>query len=242
MKENKLLIWDLDDTLIITNPEYEKTNQDCAEIIADELFADFKQIIEISNKQRKIDLELISQYGFVRPRYLQSWIQTYIQLCNENGKNINHLIERKLTDAIENLYVRKCRNMPNSIDVLQQLKNEGYEMVVLTAGEDDVQRKRVDDAGMSKYMDAIYVYNYKTPCTLKEVLGKYPGKSHYMIGNSLRSDIYPALSNGIHGIHVIRDTWEADHYEIDSNHRLYHSVHSLREIPSLLRNIQSIAA
>ncbi|MFF2532332.1 HAD family hydrolase [Brevibacillus sp. NPDC058079] len=238
--KRKLLIWDLDDTLIFTNIEFEKTNWSCAEIISKTIFGDNRAVNEILQRQRKIDLELVSEYGFVRPRYLHSWLRTLEQFCKENEITPSGTVVQEVADNVENLYVRKNENIPEALAVLKCLKEEGYSMVVLTAGDDEIQRKRVGEAGVLEFMDAVYVYPYKTPDTLKEVLAKYDGYICHMIGNSLKSDIHPALENNIWGIHAIRDTWEADHFEIDSNHVFYRLVHNLAEIPGLLREIHDV--
>lgn len=242
MNQDKLLIWDLDDTLIITNPEFEKTNEACAEIISNAVYGHRHMAPEIVKKQRVIDLEMVKKHGFVRPRYLYSWLETCEQVSKEHGVKVPGSVVTKIHETVEDIYVRKYENIPNSLEVLKQLKSEGYTMVVLTAGEQDVQRNRVAQAGVLPFVDEVHVYGYKTPETFKEVIAKYPDKIYHMIGNSLKSDIHPALENGAWGIHVIRDTWEADHYNIDQENPLYRSITSLAEIPTLLREIhQSVA-
>ncbi|MEH7350813.1 HAD family hydrolase, partial [Gottfriedia acidiceleris] len=52
-----------------------------------------------------------------------------------------------------------------------------------------------------------------------------------MIGNSLRSDIVPALDAGMKAIHIIRDSWFYD--EIEHIHTI-ESIKSLVEIKLLL--------
>jgi FMN phosphatase YigB (HAD superfamily) len=45
-----------------------------------------------------------------------------------------------------------------------------------------------------------------------------------MIGNSLRSDIYPALEVGMKAIHVNRETWAYDQMDIDTTNPNYISI------------------
>ncbi|WPS85613.1 HAD family hydrolase (plasmid) [Brevibacillus halotolerans] len=238
--KRKLLIWDLDDTLIFTNIEFEKTNKACAEIISEEIFGDHREVDDILKRQRQIDLELVREYGFVRPRYLHSWLRTMEQFCKLHDIIPSGTTIQKVAYKVENLYVRKNENIPEALEVLKLLKEEGYSMAVLTAGEEEIQRKRMHEAGVLEFMDAVYVYPYKTPETLKEVLANHDGYVCHMIGNSLKSDIHPALENNIWGIHTVRDTWEADHYEINFNHPLYRAVHNLVEIPDLLKEIHNL--
>lgn len=232
-----LLIWDLDDTLIITNREYEKTNQECAEIVSEAIFGSSKETESILERQRKHDLAMVLQYGFVRPRYLHSWLRTLEEFSKKYNVKISGSTIQKVADAVNDLYRRKFDNVPGATEVLTELKNEGYSMIVLTAGDEEVQHKRIKDAGISEFFEAVYVYPFKTPEILKEVLSNYEGQIHFMIGNSLRSDIYPALENNVGAIHVIRETWEIDDFNVDINHPLYFSVQNLIEIPELLKTM-----
>lgn len=238
MNNNKLLIFDLDDTLIITNPEFEKTNQASAEIISTAIFGDLSQVEAILKRQRSIDLELVSKYGFVRPRFLHSWLRTLDHFAKENNTVLKGADVKRLGETVQDIYSRKYENIPGMIEVIKELKNQGYSMVILTAGEEDVQSKRVQEAGVMEFMDAIHVYGYKTPETLQEVMDKYPNKTAYhMIGNSLKSDIHPALANGIWGIHVVRETWEADNHNIDVKNPHYVQIQSIKELPNALQRI-----
>lgn len=232
---NGLLIWDLDDTLIVTNPEYEKTNQECAEIISKAIFGDCSKIESVLARQREHDLEMVHQYGFVRPRYLHSWLRTLEEFMKKYDVKVQGSTIQKIADAVGDLYRRRFNNVPGAIEVLTQLKDEGYSMIVLTSGDEEIQYKRIREAGVSEFFGAVYVYPFKTPKILKEVLSNYKGKIPFMIGNSLRSDIYPALENNIGAIHVVRETWEIDYYDVDFNHPLYFSVQNLIEIPALLK-------
>lgn len=233
MKE-KFLIWDLDDTLITTYPEFKKSNTLCAEIISRELFGDVLQVNDILNRQALIDISLIEKYGFLPPRYEQSWLTTSAEYFKEHGMMSNPSLQQEIKEVVQDIYIRKYENVPGSVEVIQQLKNEGYSMAILTAGDEAVQKRRIEQSGVAEFMDETYVYPYKTPSTLRAVMDRHGHNEYAMIGNSLKSDIYPALENEIMGIHVVRDTWQADHYEIDQAHPLYKPVHDLSEIPNVL--------
>jgi FMN phosphatase YigB (HAD superfamily) len=240
MNRNKLLIWDLDDTLIFTINEYESTNKTCAMLVSETVFGNHQHVDSILTLHRQIDLSLISEYGFVSNRYLQGWINTLKEVSQDHCVIPTESVFEKIEREIQDLYERKNQNIPEALCVLRKLSEEGYRMVVLTAGEEGIQHRRVREAGVLEFMDAIYVYPFKTPDTLKEVLANYEAYECYMIGNSLKSDIYPALVNNIWGIHAVRETWEADNFNIDINHSYYRAVSNLMELPNLLKQLHKI--
>jgi len=229
-----LLIWDFDDTIISTNSEFEKTNEWTANIISKALYGNEQKVQEILQVQRKIDIDMVKKYGFVRPRYLLSWYATYEHFCKELGVTTSESTKKQIEECVNDVYVRPFQNIPGAIPVLKELKNQKYEMVILTAGEEEIQRKRVKESGALEFVREVIVYPMKTPATLRSVIEKYSFPDYAMIGNSLKSDIYPALENDIWGIHIVRQTWEADHYEIDQNHYKYVRLHNISEVPSTL--------
>ncbi len=230
-----MLLWDLDDTIIITNPEFEKTNNYCAELLSKEVHGDGRAKQDLLKMQRVLDLKMVSEFGFIRSRYLNSWLETTHTYFKNHGLVPHPSLLKDISNAVRDIYVRRYENVPESIEVISNLKEAGFSMAVLTAGEEEVQKKRVIQSGVAEFMDEIHVYPYKTPATLQEVMMKH-NKQHYaMIGNSLKSDIYPALANNILGIHVVKDTWQADQYDIDMTNPLYKPIQKLTEIPSLLK-------
>lgn len=232
-----LLIWDFDDTIIATNSEFEKTNEWAANIISQDLYGNKQKVQEILQIQRKIDIDMVKKYGFVRPRYLLSWYATYEHFCKELGVTSNETTKKQLEECINDVYVRPFQNIPGAISVLEELRNQEYEMVILTAGEEEIQKRRVKESGALEFVREVIVYPMKTPATLRKVIEKYSFSDYAMIGNSLKSDIYPALENDVWGIHIVRQTWEADHYDIDKNHYKYVRLHHISEVPSTLEEI-----
>lgn len=237
MMENTLLIFDFDDTIIATNLEFEKTNELIANKIANLLYGNDDNVSEILTMQRKFDMDLIKQYGFARPRYLLSWHTTYEYFCKQVGQPIEDEVSKEIEVLVNDVYERRFENIPDSIPVLKELHDAGYRMIILTAGEDEIQRKRVKESGALDFVDEVYVYLVKTPSTLKEVMDKNPAEHYVMIGNSLKSDIHPALENDIFAFHYERETWEADQYDVDFGHPKYVHIPKLTDIPVKIREV-----
>ncbi|MCX7668766.1 MAG: HAD family hydrolase, partial [Anaerolineae bacterium] len=59
-----------------------------------------------------------------------------------------------------------------------------------------------------------------------------------MIGNSLKSDVIPALDCGAWGIHVPHDlTWALEHADAPASHPRFRVIETLGKLPELLRAI-----
>jgi len=234
------VIYDFDDTIVETNSEFEATNEQCAEIIVGEVSGTSEMVKEVLAFQRKLDVEMVRTHGFIPPRYLMSWQATYEHFVKEAGKDVSEEVNERIKETVQDLYIRQYKNIPGSVETMEQLKKEGYSMIILTAGQDEIQKRKVRESGAIAFVEDVIVYPRKTPETLKEVMALYPAKQYVMIGNSLKSDIHPALENDAWGFHFERQTWEADHHDIDRDHEKYVHISSPDQIPQKLKQILEV--
>lgn len=239
MKRDIQLIWDFDDTIVKTSIEFDKTNHCAAEIVASDVFNDLAQVEEIKAYQRKLDVEMVNEIGFLPNRYLQTWYKTYEYFLYMVGKRSKKRIKEEISKTVLDVYERKYNNMPDSIPMMEALKSQGYQMIILTAGVEEVQMRKIEQSGAIPYINDVYVFSQKTPQTFKSIIDKYDFNDYVMIGNSLKSDIYPALENNAWGFHYEQATWEADDFDINENHAKYVRLSSLKEIPAKLESIQT---
>lgn len=90
--------------------------------------------------------------------------------------------------------------------------------VLVTKGDDAVQRGKLERSGLAPLFDAVYIVAEKkaqTYCEIASELGLDP-RATWMVGNSPRSDINPAVEAGLGAIFVPHDhTWTAEHETID---------------------------
>lgn len=231
------LIWDFDDTIVYTNREFERTNHDTATIISRSLMGDESLVADIMTKQRLLDLELVKTYGFVPARYVMSWLQTYESYATSLKRNIYTHVKDMIQETVNDLYIRQFENIQSSHETLELLRKEGQHMIILTAGVEEIQNRKILQSGVREFVEEVIVYPYKTPSTFKDVMARHQAKEYVMIGNSLKSDIYPALENDAWGFHFEQDTWEADHHDVDTEHAKYVHIPSLTVIPEKLQNL-----
>jgi len=234
----KHLFFDLDDTLIVTNPIFEQINKENSVLIEGFLGdenTNFELILKTFNET---DLANAQKHGLTPERYIHSWIQTYDFFTAKLNKTKIKSDLETIKENAQKVFKTKSEMYPHVENVLKEIKNQGYEMNILTAGGEGVQKKRVNDAGLAIYFDNIYVVPYKSPQVLLDVLENRDKDKSVMIGNSLRSDIHPALSNDIHAIHIPQDTWLYDEFEIKTNHPKYKRIENITELPNTLNQIK----
>jgi FMN phosphatase YigB (HAD superfamily) len=94
-------------------------------------------------------------------------------------------------------------------EALERLR-QSYRLVLFTAGDAEVQRHRIDQTGLGQHFDAIYVTPQKSDDTWCEMIQRLGVHVHasWSVGNSVRSDINPALRRGLRSIVVAGKSWE----------------------------------
>ena len=97
---------------------------------------------------------------------------------------------------------------------LEALANCSYRMVLLTRGIEYEQRHKLERSGLTSFFSEIRVVGLKDVATYRataQALGDPEGEALCMIGNSIRSDVGPAIEAGWHAIHVPAPTeWVHD--------------------------------
>jgi putative hydrolase of the HAD superfamily len=236
-----ILIFDMDDTLIPTQDVFNQTSLLVAKSLVRYLSLNV-ETSEIIQKMNEIDLGNVKEMGFSPERFPTSWVQTFEWYANLYQKEITSEQKDDIYKKAYSLYELVINPYPLTHETLSLLKTSGYPLFLLTAGTTSIQEKRIADARLADYFKELIIVPMKNPMVLKELLTerKIEPSEAYMIGNSLKSDIYPALEVGMKVIHVERDTWAYDNYQVDKNREEYNVIHSLEELIPLFKKEQII--
>ena len=113
--------------------------------------------------------------------------------------------------------------------ILEQREDGGsVRMVVFTKGELQDQENKLKRSGLLKYFDDVEITSDKTQrefLALCEHQQIHPSQL-LMIGNSLKSDIAPALAIGAWAIHIpFHVTWQLEHFDDIDHERLVKISH-----------------
>jgi putative hydrolase of the HAD superfamily len=105
-------------------------------------------------------------------------------------------------------------------ETLQYLSGK-HRLVVVTKGDPHEQCGKVERSGLKALFSAVEVVPEKDEATYSDVIAKH-NLAHdctWMVGNSPKSDINPALRAGINAVFVPHDdTWILEHEDVISCH------------------------
>ena len=107
--------------------------------------------------------------------------------------------------------------LPEVESTLQRLQAYPYRLVVFTKGELQDQENKLHRSRLGKYFSHVEITSDKTETEFQQLCEHLDIMPHQllMVGNSLKSDIAPALNIGAWAIHIpFHVTWQLEHSEI----------------------------
>ncbi|WP_172193847.1 MULTISPECIES: HAD family hydrolase [Saccharibacillus] len=238
------LIFDLDDTLVYCNKYFDK--------ILDEFFtrmtgwfADFGLTTEqVRQKQLEIDIAGVHVVGFASHHFPESLIATYRYFADAYKRIGSSAEEAFLMKLGLSVYDQEVEAYPGMVETLESLRSEGHALYLYTGGEDRIQQRKIDQMKLGTYFGSdIFIHQHKNVQALESILRakSLPRPSTWMIGNSLRTDIAPALSADIHAVYLKQEReWAYNMIELnESSKGTLHTVAKLPEVPQLIERFTS---
>jgi putative hydrolase of the HAD superfamily len=217
-------VFDLDDTLIQTQVRYIQIKNETARYIKEVLETPLAEE-EIEGIFSKIDIENIKTHAFGKERFPLSWKQAYETVAEMAGQRKTHASE--VYETAYRIHTQTFDLYPGAMEVLRELRERGVRLSLLTLGEKSIQQKKVEDGSFGDYFDDIHIVEREKFHLLNGMKNK--GKTS-MVGNSLRSDIKPALDAGLSAFHINHDSWVHDIIEVDENHAKFHRLSTISDM------------
>ena len=93
-----------------------------------------------------------------------------------------------------------------------------HRLILMTKGNHAEQADKLGRSGLAHLFSAVEIVAEKDPATYRDALRRHAlaPNSTWMIGNSPKSDINPALAAGLHAVFLFhKDTWVLEHAALD---------------------------
>jgi putative hydrolase of the HAD superfamily len=228
MKSLATLAFDADDTLWHNERHFRLTEDIFAALLAGHAPAGNLRERLLAAERRNVH-----HYGYGSKSFTLSMIETAFEVTE--GRAPASVIAEIMAAGRELLaYPVEC--FPGVAETLSGLKDR-YRLIVITKGDLFDQERKLASSGLDPYFDAVEIVTEKTPDTYRKLFARHgPGPERaMMIGNSLKSDILPALAAGSFAVHVPHElTWALELAEEPAGHPRFRKVGRLAEIPRLL--------
>jgi putative hydrolase of the HAD superfamily len=106
--------------------------------------------------------------------------------------------------------------LPGVEETLAELATR-HRLILMTKGDEAEQADKLARSGLAERFSAVEIVAEKEPAVYREVIARHELTPHtsWMVGNSPKSDINPALAAGLHAVFLFhKDTWVLEHAEV----------------------------
>ncbi len=222
------IAFDADDTLWHNEQYFQLTQHHFRMLLAD--FADPAHLAERLLAAEKRNL---SHYGYGVKGFTLSMIETAFEVTD--GKVPGSVI-KQIVDAGRDMLAAPVELLPGVGDTLEALSGK-YVLAVITKGDLFDQERKVAQSGLGDFFDHVEIVSEKAAKTYIRIfnaIGDGPQRS-MMVGNSLKSDIIPALEAGAWATYVPHElTWELEHADEPEGNERFHKVDKLSVLQNLV--------
>jgi len=223
--------FDADDTLWQNEHFYRMTEERFAGLLSDYAEAEALSARLLAAERRNLEV-----YGFGIKGFTLSMIETAIEITE--GRVPAAVIDEILR-AGRDMLNHPVETLPHAKETLEELAGR-YRIILITKGDLFDQERKLAQSGLGDLFSAVEIVSDKTASTYERVFSRHadgPGKS-MMVGNSLKSDIVPAIAAGSWGVHVPHDlTWALEHAEAPVDSPRYRRLSHLGELIDLVTKL-----
>jgi putative hydrolase of the HAD superfamily len=170
---------------------------------------------EVRSALNAVERETIMAHGYGLTSFTRSLVTCFERLSTEQ---VTDEKRQQVIGFAHTIRDQEIELLPNVAETLVDLGLR-HRLILMTKGNHAEQADKLTRSGLAPLFNAVEIVPEKDPETYRAVIAGYELAPHtsWMIGNSPRSDINPALAAGMHAVFLFhRDTWVLEHAEIDA--------------------------
>ncbi|HTC46321.1 MAG TPA: HAD family hydrolase [Candidatus Aquilonibacter sp.] len=208
--EAQTLLIDADDTLWENNVYFERV---IARFIS---FLNHREFTpaQVRGALNDVERESIVKHGYGLHSFMHSLVETFERLSVEPVTPEMHAQINSFAHTIADHPIETLPEVPPTLQYLA----DRHHLILVTKGAIVEQTGKIERSGLKDYFAATEIVAEKDPATYERIIQKYElaHNSTWMIGNSPKSDINPALAAGLNAIFIPHgDTWVLEHDEVN---------------------------
>ena len=223
--------FDADDTLWQNEQFFRMTQERFAALLGDFVEREllYERLLEAEERN-------LGQYGFGIKGFVLSMIETALDVTEDR---VPASVIRALIDAGQEMLQHPIELMPHARAAVEALAPH-HTLLLITKGDLLDQERKLAQSGLGELFDGVEIVSHKTVATYTEIFGRAgPGPAaSIMVGNSLRSDVVPAIEAGAWGVFVPHEhTWALEHDDAPEGHTRFRELETLEGLADLVAGI-----
>jgi putative hydrolase of the HAD superfamily len=200
------LLIDADDTLWENNIYFEHAIHD---------FITFLNHSRLAPEEVREVLDDVERHmGYGSANFTRSLVETYRRLVEGDLQDADVQQVRQLGERIRSQPLQLIDGVAETLEYLAAR----HDLFLFTKGDHEEQQLKVERSGITGYFRQVLIEPEKDVATYRRIVGELEVDSQlsWMVGNSPRSDINPALAAGLKAVYIPHPhTWRLEHEEIE---------------------------
>ncbi len=205
------LLIDADDTLWENNIYFERAIARFISFLNHHEFS-AEQVREVLND---VERECVVKHGYGLHSFAHALVDTFERL---SVQPVTPELHAQINSFAHTIADHPIEFLPDVPQTLRYLSTQ-HRLILVTKGAMAEQSGKIDRSGLKQYFEATEIVAEKHSDAYRELVDKH-GLAHdstWMIGNSPKSDINPALAVGLNAVFVPHgDTWILEHEEVNA--------------------------
>ena len=194
-----------------------------------DLLADHGDEATIEARLAETEQRNLRLYGYGIKGFTLSMIETAMELTN--GEAPPHVV-REILAAGREMLAHPVETLPGVDAVVAEL-SEKYRLVLITKGDLLDQERKLAASGLGDLFSAVEIVSEKDRATYERVFTRHgtgPAEA-VMAGNSMKSDVLPAIAAGAFGVHIpYHVTWAHELADAPVDESRYTSLYSIADL------------
>lgn len=202
-----------------------------------ELLADHAAPEHLSERLLAAERRNLSHYGYGIKAFTLSMIDTALEVTERRvpGEVISTILAMG-----REMLAHPVETLPGVPETLERLA-KSHRLILVTKGDLFDQERKLAASGLAEFFHAVEIVSEKAPEVYGRIFAQYGDgpKSGLMAGNSLKSDVVPAIEAGAWGVHIPHElTWALEHVEAPVDAARFRALDRISELPDLIAGIE----
>lgn len=231
MPDLTTIAFDADDTLWHNETHFHLTQTRFAALLADAA-----EPSHLAERLEAVERRNLRHYGYGVKGFMLSMIETAIEVTE--GR-VSPAVIREILDAGREMLDHPVELLPHAREAVETLARS-HRVLLITKGDLLHQERKLAASGLGDLFHGVEIVSEKTADTYRAIFARHGegAERALMVGNSLKSDVLPAIEAGAFGVHVpFHLTWALEHAEPPLAHRRYRTLTDLSGLPDLVRRL-----
>ena len=169
---------------------------------------------QVRQQLNAVERETILAHGYGLSSFTRSLVTCFERL---SPVPVTEEKAERILDFARSIAEQEIELLPGVAQTLADLAAR-HRLILMTKGNQAEQADKLARSGLAPLFSSVEIVTEKDPPTYRRVISRHELAPHtsWMIGNSPKSDINPALAAGLHAVFLFhKDTWVLEHASVD---------------------------